>query len=232
MTMLDELRTLLQSNGADMVGIANLCDVAPDVRDNFPIGISIAVALNPQIISNIQNGPTRQYYSEYERANALLDRLGHHAIAFLNEHEYRSMALAVTSVGIDPETISTRLPHKTIATRAGLGRIGKCALLVTRTFGSAIRLTTVLTDARLPIDNSMDTNLCGKCTSCVDICPGHAPLGTNWQLGLHRDAFFNAFACRKIALELTMKNTGIQETLCGMCIAACPWTQKYIRRVS
>ena len=236
--MLDELRTLLQSNGADMVGITDLHDIAPEVRDGFPVGISIAVALNPRIISGITEGPTQQYYDEFVRVNDLLDRLGHRAVEFLNEGGYRSTSLVVTVAGIDFKTapsidfktISTRLPHKTVATRAGLGWIGKCALLVTKTFGSAIRITTVLTDAELPTSHPMNTELCGKCSSCVDNCPGHAPSGKNWQIGIRRDEFFNAFACQRSAFEISSKRIGIRETTCGICIAVCPWTQKYIKK--
>ena len=212
-----------------MVGIADLRELAPDVRDNFPVGISIAVALNPQIIYNIQKGPTNQYYLEYERVNTLLDRLGHYAVTFLNENGCKGISLAVTSSGINSKTLSTILPHKTVAIQAGLGWIGKCALLVTKAFGSAIRITTVLTNARLPNDNPVDTPLCGKCFSCVENCPVHAPSGKNWQPGSHRDDFYNAFACQENALELAMKNIGIKLTLCGICIAVCPWTQKYIK---
>ena len=161
-----------------MVGIANLDEVPADVRHNFPVGISIAVALDPQTVSGITEGPTRQYYDEYERANDLLERLGNRAGEFLDECGHKSLPLAVTSVGIDSETISTRLPYKTVATRAGLGWIGKCALLVTKGFGSAIRITTVLTDARLQTDYPVNADLCGTCSSCVDSCPAHAPSGS------------------------------------------------------
>ncbi len=228
MVMPDELRTLLRSNGAEMTGFADLQDVASDVGDNFPYGISIAVALNPQIISEIQDGPTKRYYAEYERANHLLDTLGHCAVQFLEERGYKAKWCAATSVGIDPETLSTRLPHKTTATRAGLGWIGKCALLVTKQFGSAVRITTVLTDAQLPTNHPVDVVLCGKCTACVDACPAHAVSGKDWRIDLHRDAFYDPFACRKTAIEQMVKNTGIRETLCGICIAVCPWTQKYV----
>ena len=74
--MRDELRSLLISDGAAIVGIANLEEVPPDVRDAFPIGISIAVELDPRTISGIMEGPTRQYYNEYKRANDLPERLG------------------------------------------------------------------------------------------------------------------------------------------------------------
>lgn len=231
-SVIDELKTLLQSKGADLVGIADLRKLTPDVRNNFPVGISIAVALNPHIIANIQNGPTNQYYLEYKRVNDLLDKLGYSAVAFLNENGCKSISLAVTNIGIDSETLSTILPHKTTAFRAGLGWIGKCALLVTKTYGSAIRITTVLTDARLPTDNPVDTPLCGKCFSCVESCPVHAPSGKNWQPGMHRDDFYNAFACQENALEMARKNVGIRLTLCGICIAVCPWTQKYIKKAN
>ena len=46
----------------------------------------------------------------------------------------------------------TALPHKTIATRAGIGWIGKSALLVTAKYGSAIRLSSILTDT--PIETA------------------------------------------------------------------------------
>ncbi len=230
MNMPSEIHRLLRANGADMVGFADLRDIDPDVRGNFAYGVSIAVALHAQIISQIQNGPTKQYYEEYERANKLLNTLGHCAVQFLKEHGHKAKWFPATGYNYDRKTLSTQLPHKTIATRAGLGWIGKCALLVTKMFGSAVRITTVLTDERLPTSKPMDTNFCGKCTYCVDACPGHAPLGKNWQIGFYRDYFFNAFACDKAALELATKRAGVHKPICGICIAVCPWTQKYVRR--
>jgi len=230
MAMLDELRTLLQRSGADIVGIADLNEIPADARDGFPFGVSIAVALNPQIIAEIKDGPTKQYREEYERVNKLLDMIGHHAVQFLEEHGHKAKWFPATSYSIDPKTLSTILPHKTTATRAGLGWIGKCALLVTKAYGSAIRITTVLTDAPLPISESVDASLCGECTSCVDVCPGRTLSGINWEKGLHRDEFYDAFTCQKTALELTMQRVGVKTTLCGICIAACPWTQKYVKR--
>ena len=230
MAMLDELKTLLQRSGADMFGIADLNEIPPDARHGFPFGVSIAVALNPQIIAEIKDGPTKRYHTEYERVNKLLNIIGHHAVQFIEEHGHKAKWVPATSYGIDPKTLSTILPHKTTATKAGLGWIGKCALLVTKAYGSAVRITTVLTDAPLPISESVDASLCGECISCVDVCPGQALSGINWEKGLHRDEFYDAFTCQKTALELTMQRVGVKTTLCGICIAACPWTQKYVKR--
>lgn len=231
MTTSDEIKTLLHSNGADLVGFADLRKIPSDVHENFPFGISIAVALNPDIISRIKEGPTKQYNEEYERANQLLDALGHLTVKFLKEQGHTAKFVAATdNAYINPETLSTPLPHKTIATRAGIGWIGKCALLVTKTFGSAIRLTSVLSDVELPTADPIDISYCGDCIDCVEICRSDAPSGQNWSVGICRDSFFDAHACRRNAREMTLTRIGIHKSLCGMCIPVCPWTEKYINK--
>ncbi len=229
--MLDELRTLLQSNGADMVGIADLHDIAPEVRDGLPVGISIAVALASDIIAGIKEGPNLQYYNEYKRANNLLDTLGRYAVSFLQKKGQKARWFAATNTGINWETLSTNLPHKTIATRAGLGWIGKSALLVTREFGSAIRLTTVLTDAELPVGEPVDISRCGDCSDCIDACPGQAISGKDWSAGISRHSIYDAFACIDTARKFEKTRKGVHDNICGICIAACPLTRKYIERL-
>jgi len=226
---IDDLKKVLLKKGSALIGYANLDVLPPGTRENFQYGISFAVALNPRIIAGIQNGPTKEYYAEYNRANELLNRLGLTTVRFLENLRYRATALAATNVGIDPATHSTKLPHKTVATRAGLGWIGKCALLVTEQYGSAIRIATVLTDAELFVDEPIVSSRCEDCMSCVEVCPGKASSGKNWEIGKHRDSFFNPFVCSKTAKKLAAK-AGIDATICGICIAACPWTQKYIKK--
>lgn len=59
-----ELASKLRSAGASLVGFADLREIAIDTRDSYPFGISIAVALNPDIVRGINNGPNSQYYNE------------------------------------------------------------------------------------------------------------------------------------------------------------------------
>ena len=226
---MDELRNKLSGLGASLVGYADLSAVPEEARDGLQFAVSIAVALDPAIIAGIVHGPTPEYDREYVRVNQLLDSLGAEAARLLEAGGHRTKAIAATHVGIDWTTCSTRLPHKTAATRSGMGWIGKCALLVTEELGPAIRLVTVLTDAELLVGEPIDDSRCGDCVACVEVCPGHAPTGKHWALGVHRDEFFDAFACRDAA-HARARKIGIEHLVCGMCIAACPWTKKYLER--
>jgi epoxyqueuosine reductase len=224
-----QIKEVLLNKGASLVGFADLIEIPAEVRYAKRFAVSIAVALDASIIANIRNGPTREYYSEYKRANALLSDLGKLTSRLIKDQGYLAIPKEPTGVGIDPKTDSTALPHKTVATRAGLGWIGKCALLVTKEYGSAIRLTTVLTDAQIETAIPTNHSLCGDCAICVNFCPGNAPSGKNWSVKLYRDSFFDFSACRRAAREGAAK-IGIDDTICGICISVCPWTLNYIER--
>ncbi len=228
--MKNKIVDFLLSSGADLVGFASLDPVPAQVRDGMPRAVAFAVAFHPEIVSGLREGPTREYYDEIRRINGLLLELSESSAALLRQYGFRAVSSAATHEGIDPETNSTRLPQKTVATLAGLGWIGKSAMLVTEDFGPAVRLNRVLTDAPFPTALPVKKSRCGKCRACVDACPGEAPSGTEWNIGRYRDEFFDASACRRAALDIAQRRVGIADTFCGVCIAVCPWTGKYVVR--
>jgi epoxyqueuosine reductase len=225
----EELTSFLKSHGASLVGFADLKEIDPEARDGFPFGISIAIALDPKIMSEIKEGPTSAYYQEYKRLNALLDDLGQKTTQFLKEKGYQAKARPATFEE-DKANLTAKLPHKTVATRAGLGWIGKCALLITKKYGSALRFTTVLTDAPLAAGKPINYSLCLHCTHCIDVCPARAHTGAIWEPGMPREALYDAYKCRETARALSAKSFGEAVSLCGLCIVACPWTKKYLQR--
>jgi epoxyqueuosine reductase len=226
----DEITGFLQAKGASLVGFADLSDLPIFARRSLPRAVGFAVALAPEIVAGIKDGPTKEYYAEYERVNAALAELSLSTAALIRIRGFTAISSAPTNEGVDPETHSTSLPQKTVGTLAGFGWIGKCALLVNEQFGSAIRLNRVLTDAPLPTGTPITASRCGDCRACVDACPGHAATGDDWSRDKHRNDFFDASACRHAARENAQQRTGILDTFCGICIAACPWTQAYIKR--
>lgn len=223
-----DLRELLIGGGAALVGFADMGRVEAEARHGLPGAVSIAIALTPAIVAGILEAPTEDYAGEYNRRNAMLADLAAAAVAFLEERGYRAAANP-PSGSSDPATLRTPLPHKTAATRAGLGWIGKCAVLVTPEYGAAVRLTTVLTDAPLPYGEPIDASRCGRCRVCVDVCPGQAATGRDWEVGRPREWLFDAFACRDAAIRVA-RAAGISRDICGRCVRACPWTEKYLRR--
>lgn len=222
-----KLRESLLEKGACLVGYADVSDLSYQVLEGLKNAVSIAVALNPSIISEISQGPTKNYYQEYNRANNLLADLCGHAVDILISEGYKAVALEPTIKVVDLTKIDANLPHKTVATKAGFGWIGKSALLITKRYGAAIRLASVLTDAELDIAEPVEQSMCGDCHDCVDHCPAKAIKGNNWQPGCSRDAIYDAFACCETATKLS-KKIEVQSTICGICINVCPWTQKYI----
>jgi epoxyqueuosine reductase len=222
------IKEALFSRGASLVGFADLTQIPEDARDSMRSAVSIGVALNPSVVAEIGNGPTAKYYSEYRRVNALLWELAKHCANLITGCGYHAIPREPTGVGIDTGTQSTVLPHKTVATRAGLGWIGRCALLITREYGSAVRITTVLTDVRVQTAAPINDSFCGDCVDCVESCPGRAASGKDWNVNSRRDSFFDAFACAKAARKQALTRIGIDDSICGICISVCPWTVKYV----
>jgi epoxyqueuosine reductase QueG len=233
MTLNSEIESKLVEQGACLVGFADIGDLRTGLPDSMTSALSIAARLDASIISEIADGPTEQYYQEYRRVNEFLAHLSETTVEYLKGRGNRAAAIKPTVEGrdLDYGTLTTSLPHKTVATRAGLGWIGKSALLVTKEFGPAVRLATVLTDAEFEVGKAISSSRCGDCEKCVVHCPAKAISGRNWKLGLEREAIYDAFACcdtaRKLAKRISLPSTLV---ICGICINVCPWTQKYISR--
>ena len=225
----EQIRTILKGLGADLIGFADVTDLSADMTGKFSAAVSIAVKLDPLVVSEISHGPTQRYYREYCRVNEFIGKLCRQIADLLVAGGGQAKAIEATAENFDTHSLSMPVQHKTIATRAGLGWIGKSALLVTKEYGPAVRLGSVLTDAEFETDEPINTSLCGDCHKCVEQCPADAITGSNWSVGTPRESIYDAFACRQTAVNLSMQQD-INSTICGICINACPWTQKYISR--
>jgi len=224
-----EIKYELKQLGADVVKFGAIDELPDDVRNGLPVGISVAVVYPKEVIRKIEELPTQEYCDWYEKFNERLDMIVSCGAELLQNMGYRAIAQTRKNVGFGENRDNTILPHKTIATRAGIGWIGKCALLVTDKYGSAIRLSSILTDAPLSTDSPINKSKCGECMICSDACPGFAVSGKVWELGLYRDEFFDPVKCRKTARNQAKLGFGGEDiTICGKCIAVCPYTQRYM----
>lgn len=240
--MNQELKQLLLENGASMVGFARISGLYSKVEQNgavskdsvtepldvphYPYGVSIVLSYNRDIIKNIKDKPTMDYYNAYYELNAKLDELAIICAEYIKKQGYNAYPQTVSATK-EFGNFRTVMPHKTVAVMAGLGWIGKSALFITQEYGSAVRLTSVLTDAPLEYNKSIIASKCGSCMLCAEACPAKAISGRAWSPDLDRDYFFDAAACRKKAREIAANVINKKITLCGKCIEVCPYTKKY-----
>ena len=229
MLLSNKLKEYLLENGAVEVGYADITGFSP--KKGLDNGVVFYITYPKEIIRNMQNAPTQEYVDELVSLNTRLDELGMKCEEFLIDNGYDAYAQTKKRLGTDfGENNGFELPHKTIATRAGLGWIGKSALFTTTKFGSALRLSSVLTNAPLDLGKPILKSKCGKCMECMNACPGGAISGKEWNYKLKRNDFYDDKKCEKYALTVSYENLGKEDTVCGKCIYACPHTQKYIKK--
>lgn len=210
-------------NKITLWGAADLRDFSTprdEAGQGFPFALSWAVPMNPQIMVSIQNGPNQAYADEYARVNDRINELSVSLAVEIKARGYRSEPLAASD-RTDPVNIKGDFPHKTAATRAGLGWIGRHCQLITRPFGSWIRLGTVFTDIALPCGPTIEKNFCGRCTRCVEACPAKALKGIAWHPGVPREEILDVRACDQWKKEhYSQYHKGHN---CGICSAVCPY---------
>lgn len=229
-TLTQALKEVLIKQGANLVGVGDLSEINPEIRKNMPFGICIVLALPVGVIKGIENAPTMEYYNTYNEWNDKLDSLVTYGAEYLKSLGYQAFPQTGKVVAENETDYSTLLPYKTIATRAGIGWIGKSALLITKEYGGAVRISTILTDAPLEADMPVNEARCGGCMLCKKTCPAEAIKGTNWNTSIVRDELLDPVKCRKTARELSWKALGKEITLCGKCFYVCPYTKAYIKR--
>ena len=223
------IKAELSCHGADIVGIGDLFGLPPWQRCNMPVGICVAVKYSKEVIRGIIDLPTREYYEQYNILNEKLDmlvKLGASALIALGG--YKAIPLTMDIVKEYETDYTTMLPYKTVATLAGIGWIGKSALLVTKKYGSMLRISSILTDAPLRTAKPIKKSRCADCIICTKVCPANAISGKNWSVDTYRDEFYDAYKCRNVARERALQGIGIEITQCGKCIVSCPYTQQYL----
>ncbi|MCG8350974.1 MAG: 4Fe-4S dicluster domain-containing protein [Chloroflexales bacterium] len=124
-------------------------------------------------------------------------------------------ARACTNLGDGANTVQ-QVP---LAIETGLGQLGKHGSIITKDFGSNVRLATVLTNLPLEVDEPEDIGVddfCATCQICVTNCPPHAIFDTKQMVRGDEKWYVNFDRCAPYFSE----NGG-----CAICIEVCPWSE-------
>jgi len=97
------------------------------------------------------------------------------AAKLLRGHGYQTIPLPSQGTPTDARFQRGILSFKHAAEYAGVGRIGRSALLLTEAFGPRVRLAALLTDAPLLSTHRGVPDLCADCAgTCIRSCPASA----------------------------------------------------------
>lgn len=236
MTAADIIRSCIPQDGEWIFGFANLTGHLPVRLAAYPFAVSLGRRLDDGVVDAIAGfGPTEGYYRQYIQVNQALNDLTATVAQTLGAAGISAMPIPATlsDDNLSSEyqrTLTPDFSHKMAATRAGLGWIGKTALLVTEAFGPRLRLATVLLSEPLPqLAEPVGESRCGRCALCVEQCPAQAATGELWRAGDPREKLLDAFKCRASCRQITARNLGRDESLCGLCLQVCPVGKKRIR---
>lgn len=221
-----EAHKIVLWGAADLRGLSTPHD---ETGQGFPFALAWVIPMDPGIMAGIRNGPNQAYADEYARVNIHINELSAVLAAEVKTHGFRSLPLAA-SERTDKLNIEGDFPHKTAATRAGLGWVGRHCQLITRPFGPWVRLGTVFTDMELPCGPPIERNFCGRCIRCVEACPSKALKGNAWYPGEPREKILDVRACDQWKKEHYFRYHKGHN--CGICSAVCPYGLKRLRRRS
>jgi epoxyqueuosine reductase QueG len=213
----------LSKHGVTLFGVADLNGIStlPDQSGHSsPRAVSFAIRMNPNIMASIQNGPNQAYADEYARANDNIDSAAAALVAEIQKLGFEARTFSA-SERTDPVNIKGEFPHKTAATRAGIGWVGRNCLLITKKYGPWVRLGTVFTHLPLDCAKPLTKNHCGKCRQCEEACPAGAIVGTHWTPGIERDKLLDVVCCDQWKKEHYFHFHNGHN--CGICAAVCPF---------
>lgn len=134
------------------------------------------------------------------------------------------------------------------AARAGLGFIGKNAMLISRTRGNWLFLAAILTRAELAADAAITRKigrasaaagtsettlkisggevglLCGKCTRCLDACPT-AAFAAPGVVDARRCVSYQTIENKGVIPRELRAGVGSRVYGCDVCLEVCPWNR-------
>jgi epoxyqueuosine reductase len=186
----------------------------PDVRSIIMLGVNYGPDQDPLAILEQRS---RGAISVYARGDDYHD---------LIKKRLKTLArwLAATS-GADVKVFvdTAAVMEKPLAQAAGLGWQGKHTNLVSREFGSWLFLGAIFTTSELPPDTP-DTDHCGSCRACLDICPT-AAFPAPYKLDARRCISYLTIENKGPIPHEFRRAIGNRIYGCDDCLAVCPWNK-------
>lgn len=206
--MASRVKAVAREAGADAVGICRVTEQALYENYQTPFGYAV-VFLMQMDHAEMQHIPEPRAATEVMRVYEQISRTAIRVAAAIRELGWSARAYGE---GAD-------VLHIPLAVDAGLGQLGKHGSLISKEFGSNVRIATVLTDLPLETDVAVDIgvdDLCLGCRRCTIDCPADAIADAKQMVRGEEKWYVDFDKC----VPYFAKTIG-----CGICIEVCPWTK-------
>jgi epoxyqueuosine reductase len=116
------------------------------------------------------------------------------------------------------------------ARRAGVGFVGRNAMLISRAHGNWLMLGAIITRAEIPADEPIKAGgsgvgqLCGSCRRCIDACPTDA-FPAPGVLDARRCISYQTIENRGFIPRALRPGIGNRVFGCDTCLDVCPWNR-------
>lgn len=124
------------------------------------------------------------------------------------------------------------------AARAGIGFVGKNAMLISRRHGNWLLLAAILTKLEFVADEPIRRTvenleakragdvglLCGKCTRCLDACPTNA-FAAPGVVDARRCVSYQTIENKGVIPRELRTGIGMRIYGCDVCLEVCPWNR-------
>jgi epoxyqueuosine reductase QueG len=218
--MKEQIRELIMSLGADVCGFAHIgrfnnaphgfhpADIFPACKTVISFGISL-----PKGLAKVSPRLIYGYYNNF--CCQEVDRIAFKAAKML-EKDYHCITVPLPCDSPyeywDGEKMEGRglLSMKHTAVAAGLGEIGKNALLLNNQYGNMLTIGAILADLELTSDPLAENICMEKCRKCIIVCPA----------GAIESGIVNQKLCRPYTYGKTKR--GFDTVDCNLCRTVCP----------
>jgi epoxyqueuosine reductase QueG len=206
--MADQVKAKAKEIGIHLVGISEYSDRDQLKGVTFPYRYAIACGhvMNREEALHVpyKRGAT-EVMRTYRVGNQQANRLAKYI---------RSLGWQAEAYGIGEDLM--QIPQ---AIRAGIGQLGKHGSMISKEYGSNFRLTCVLTDLPMQIDQPVDIgvdDLCKTCRRCVQDCPPAAIFDEKQWVRGEKKWYVDFDKC----IPYFTHTHG-----CAICIEVCPWSE-------
>jgi epoxyqueuosine reductase len=189
-------------------------EIWPDVRSVIVLAQNYAPAYDPMEKLDQRNTGNISCYAQGKDYHEVIKK------------KLKNLARTIAAqFGCDVKVFVDTAPvmEKPLAEQAGVGWQGKHTCLVSREFGSWLFLGEIFTTLPLSADTA-ETDHCGNCTRCLDICPTHAFTGPR-ELDARKCISYLTIEHKGHIAHEFRKAIGNRIYGCDDCLAVCPWNK-------